>query len=114
MATKFFEHFLYIAQAMTRMGKDGQGGLWDEADGFYYDVLHAADGSAMPVKLISLVGLVPLFAVETLRPETVERLPAFKRHMEWFLTNRPDLADLVSRCRARATSACSHCCAATA
>ncbi len=95
MATKFFEHFLYIAQAMNSMG--GGAGLWDEEDGFYYDVLHTGDGRAVPLKIESLVGLVPLFAVANLRAEEVERLPRFKRHMEWFLTHRPDLAALVSR-----------------
>jgi len=96
MATKFFEHFLYIARAMTQLG-DSAGGLWDEQDGFFYDVLHAADGSTRPLKIQSLVGLLPLFAVAILEPELVERLPNFKRHMEWFLTHRPDLAALVSR-----------------
>jgi hypothetical protein len=95
MATKFFEHFLYIAQAMTRVG-DLEGGLWDEEDGFYYDILHAADGSCQPLKIRSLVGLVPLFAVETLEPELIDQLPTFKKRLEWFLTHRPDLAGLVS------------------
>jgi hypothetical protein len=95
MATKFFEHFLYIAQAMTRLG-DREGGLWDEEDGFYYDILHAADGSCYPLKIRSLVGLVPLFAVETLEPELIDQLPNFKRRLEWFLVHRPDLASLVS------------------
>jgi hypothetical protein len=96
MATKFFEHFLYIAQAMTKLG-GGEGGLWNEEDGFYFDVLRAGDGSAVPLKIFSAVGLAPLFAVATLEPALVDRLPGFKRHMEWFLTHRPDLAALVSR-----------------
>ena len=96
MATKFFEHFLYIAQAMTQLG-DEQGGLWDQVDGFFYDVLHSEmDGSVHPLKVHSLVGLVPLFAVETLDPQLLEKLPHFKSRMEWFLRHRPDLASLVS------------------
>ena len=69
---------------------DGMG-LWDEADGFFYDVLHFEDGSTMPLKVRSMVGLIPLFAVETLEPELLNRLPGFKRRMEWFIENRPDL-----------------------
>jgi hypothetical protein len=96
MATKFFEHFLYIAQAMTDMGGRGLG-LWDEEDSFYYDVLNLSSGQTIPLKVRSLVGLIPLFAVEVLDPELLDKVPGFKGHMEWFLTNRPDLADLVSR-----------------
>ncbi|HEY3969325.1 MAG TPA: glucosidase [Planctomycetaceae bacterium] len=98
IASKFFEHFLHIAEAMTNMGGDGEGlGLWDEADGFYYDSLQLADGRAIPLKVRSMVGLIPLFAVETLEPETLDRLPEFKKRLEWFLGHRPDLAKLVSR-----------------
>jgi hypothetical protein len=96
MATKFFEHFLYIAQAMTDMGGRGLG-LWDDEDNFYYDVLNLSSGQTIPLKVRSLVGLIPLFAVEVLDPELLDKVPNFKSHMEWFLTNRPDLADLVSR-----------------
>ncbi len=96
MATKFFEHFLYIAEAMTDMGGRGLG-LWDENDGFYYDVLNKSDGQTVSMRVRSMVGLIPLFAVETLDPEVLEKVPAFTRRMEWFLTNRPDLARLVSR-----------------
>jgi hypothetical protein len=96
MATKFFEHFLYIAGAMADMGGRGVG-LWDEGDGFYYDVLNTPDGRAVPMKVRSMVGLIPLFAVETLDPELLEKVPGFNRRMEWFLTYRPDLAMLVSR-----------------
>ena len=96
VATKFFEHFLYIAQAMTAMG--GQAvGLWDEQDGFYYDVLNLADGEALPLRVRSMVGLIPLFAVETLEPQLLEKVPTFQRRMEWFLEHRPDMACLVSR-----------------
>jgi hypothetical protein len=90
VASKFWEHFLYIAHAMATHGEDG-GELWDDADGFFYDVLHRPDGSRTPLKVRSLVGLVPLFAVETLEPETLARLPGFARRLEWFIDHRPDL-----------------------
>ncbi len=96
MATKFFEHFLYIAGAMTDMGGRGVG-LWNEEDSFYYDVLNMPDGQTVPMRIRSMVGLIPLFAVETLDPELLEKVPGFNRRMEWFLTYRPDLAMLVSR-----------------
>jgi Glycosyl hydrolase family 63 C-terminal domain len=96
MATKFFEHFLYIAGAMTDMG--GQGvGLWNDEDSFYYDVLNLSSGQTIPLKVRSMVGLIPLFAVEVLNPELLDKVPNFKAHMEWFLTYRTDLAKLVSR-----------------
>jgi len=95
MATKFFEHFLYIAKAMMHMC-DGCVNLWDEEDEFYYDVLHAGNEESHLMKVRSMVGLIPLFAVETLDPEQLANVPGFKRRMEWFLTYRPDLADLVS------------------
>jgi len=96
MATKFFEHFLYIAQAMTDMGGKGIG-LWDEKDGFYYDVLNLPDGETVPLKVRSMVGLMPLFAVETLEPELLANVPQFTQRMEWFLKYRPEMANLVSR-----------------
>jgi Glycosyl hydrolase family 63 C-terminal domain len=96
MATKFFEHFLYIAEAMTDMGGRGVG-LWDDNDGFYYDVLNKSDGQTVSMRVRSMVGLIPLFAVETLDPKVLEKVPGFTRRMEWFLTYRPDLARLVSR-----------------
>ncbi|MBA3231437.1 MAG: glucosidase [Acidobacteria bacterium] len=101
IASKFFEHFLYIAGAMRNVG--GQGlDLWDEADGFYYDFLHcdSRDGArceSIPLRVRSLVGLVPLFAVETLTSADLERLPGFSGRMDWFLRHRPGLAALVSR-----------------
>jgi hypothetical protein len=98
IATKFFEHFLHIAEAMTRLGGAGpETGLWDEVDHFYYDSLQFSDGRTIPLKVRSMVGLIPLFAVETLEPDVLERLPDFKRRLEWFLKYRPDLARLVSR-----------------
>jgi hypothetical protein len=96
LATKFFEHFLYIAGAMRNIGNAGIN-LWDENDEFYYDVLHCPSGEMVPIKLHSIVGLIPLFAVETLEPELLDKLPDFKRRVEWFLKYRPDLAGLVSR-----------------
>jgi hypothetical protein len=95
MATKFFEHFLYIAAAMADMGGRGVG-LWNEEENFYFDVLNLSNGQTIPLRIRSLVGLIPLFAVETLDPELLEKVPGFNRRMEWFLNNRPDLARLVS------------------
>jgi hypothetical protein len=98
IATKFFEHFLSIAEAMTNIGGEQRGiGLWDDDDGFYYDELNLPDGKITKLKVRSMVGLIPLFAVETLEPETLARLPGFNRRLEWTLKNRPDLAALVSR-----------------
>lgn len=96
IATKFFEHFLYIAQSMNNIGDQGVG-LWDEEDQFFYDVLRTPDGGNMPLKVRSMVGLIPLYAVEILEPEILDRLPNFKRRLEWFMRNRPELAALVSR-----------------
>jgi hypothetical protein len=91
VASKFFEHYIAIADAMNSMGGTG---LWNEEDGFYYDRL-LTDGNSMPLKTRSLVGLVPLFAVEVLENDVIERLPDFKKRMDWFLTHRPDLANQV-------------------
>jgi hypothetical protein len=100
VATKFLEHFLHIAEAMAHIGggMDGKAGvgLWDDGDKFFYDVLHLPDGAMTPLKVRSMVGLIPLFAVETLEPELLEKVPEFKRRLEWFLSYRPDLASLVS------------------
>ena len=88
LASKFFEHFVYITHAMHGFGPDGTE-LWDEEDGFYYDVLQRADGRAEKLKVRSMVGLIPLFAVQTLEPEVIDKLPGFKRRMQWFIDNRP-------------------------
>jgi hypothetical protein len=92
VASKFWEHFIYIAHAMSHRGHDGMG-LWNEEDGFFYDVLKLPDGNQFPMKIRSMVGLIPLFAVETLEPDVLDRLPDFKRRLEWFIDNRPDLTE---------------------
>jgi Glycosyl hydrolase family 63 C-terminal domain len=95
IATKFFEHFLGIAAAMNNLG--GGIGLWNEEDEFYYDVLHTPGGRYLPLKVRSVVGLMPLLAVETIQWQLIEALPGFKARLEWYLEHRPDLASLVSR-----------------
>ena len=94
VASKFFEHFVYICRAMNNIGGAGIE-LWNREDGFFYDVLDLPDGRKFPLKVRSMVGLIPLFAVETLSSETVDRLPGFKRRMQWFLENRSDFAQHV-------------------
>ncbi|MBI4276919.1 MAG: glucosidase, partial [Armatimonadetes bacterium] len=96
VATKFFEHFLYIAGALNNIGGEGIA-LWDDEDEFFYDVLHLPDNSWLRLRLRSLVGLIPLLAVETIEPALLDSQPGFKRRLEWFLEHRPDLARLVSR-----------------
>jgi hypothetical protein len=96
VATKFFEHFLYIAGALNNLA--GQGiALWDDEDEFFYDVVQMPDEQTRPLKVRSVVGLIPLLAVETVESDLLERLPGFRDRMDWFLTHRPDLAQLVSR-----------------
>jgi Mannosylglycerate hydrolase MGH1-like glycoside hydrolase domain len=95
VASKFFEHFIAIADAMNTLGGTG---LWDDRDGFYYDQLHV-DDHMFPLRLRSLVGVIPLFACENLDDETIRRLPSFSRRMNWFLENRPDLARQISYMR---------------
>ncbi|HEY2773968.1 MAG TPA: glucosidase [Candidatus Binatia bacterium] len=92
VASKFFEHFVAIANAMNHLGGNG---LWDEEDGFYYDQLHT-DGAGRPLKVRSLVGLLPIITVEVLEASAIERLPGFARRMQWFLDNRSDLAGNIS------------------
>ncbi|HXA98952.1 MAG TPA: hypothetical protein VNW05_00380, partial [Steroidobacteraceae bacterium] len=94
IASKFFEHFLSIAEAMSSMFKDV--GLWDDDDKFFYDVLVLPDEERVRLRIRSMVGLIPLLAVETLEPELLDKLPGFRRRLEWFLSHRPDLASLVS------------------
>jgi hypothetical protein len=102
IASKFFEHFLHIADAMTHIGGEEQG-LWDDEDKFFYDVLCVPGSPALPLRIRSMVGLIPLFAVEVLDPELLEKLKGFDARLRWFLEHRPDLAALVSRWQDTAT-----------
>jgi hypothetical protein len=95
MASKFFEHFLYIAEAMTNVG-DTALNLWDEEDEFYYDALNTPDGGHELLKVRTMVGLIPMFAVEVLDEDLLTTAPQFVARMNWLLTNRPHLAALVS------------------
>jgi hypothetical protein len=90
IASKFFEHFLYIAHAMNQIGEEEES-LWDEEDGFFYDSLHLPDGRNLKLKVRSLVGLIPLFAIETLEVEDLFKLPGFARRLNWFTEHRPSL-----------------------
>ena len=92
VASKFLEHFVHIAHAMNDRGGEGVE-LWDKEDGFYYDVLHLPNGERHYLKVRSLVGLIPLLAVETLEQDIVDKLPGFKRRMQWFIDNHPDAAN---------------------
>jgi Mannosyl oligosaccharide glucosidase. len=96
IATKFFEHFLSIAAAMNNLGGKGIG-LWDEEDEFYYDVLHTPGGRYLRVRVRSLIGLMPMLAVETIEPALLDTLPKFKALLEWYLVNQPALCSLISR-----------------
>ena len=95
IATKFFEHFLSIAGAINGVGS-GALGLWDETDQFYYDHLSLPDGQNLPLKVQSIVGLIPLFAVQPVEPAALKQLPEFTARMEWYLEHRPQLAALIS------------------
>jgi len=105
IATKFFEHFLQIAEAMTAIGGNPGvdapattgAGLWDEEDQFYFDQLNLPDGQRLTLKVRSMVGLIPLFAVQALEPELLAQVPEFNRRLQWYFNYRPDLAGLVSR-----------------
>ncbi|MCF6284978.1 MAG: glucosidase, partial [Candidatus Hydrogenedentes bacterium] len=88
IASKFFEHFVHIVDAMNHLGEDG---LWHEEDGFYYDQVFA-QGHATPIRVRSLVGLVPLLAVEVLKSDEIDKLPGFRKRLDWFLKHRKDLA----------------------
>ena len=95
IATKFFEHFLMIAEAMTQLG-EARLGLWDEADEFYYDVLMLPGDNSVPLRVRSIVGLIPLCAVEVLDGHVLARLPEFAKRLRWIFEHRPELARLVS------------------
>jgi hypothetical protein len=96
IASKFFEHFIYIAGAMSNLGQDNEG-LWDETDGFFYDQLRLPDNSTEKMRVRSIVGLIPLFAAEVLDDADITTNPIFSDRMKWFAENRPDLSSLVSR-----------------
>jgi hypothetical protein len=92
VASKFFEHFVAITDAINTLGGTG---LWDDADGFYYDQLHM-DGKHVPLRVRSMVGLIPLYACEIIEQDVIDRLPGFAKRMRWFLANRPELARYAS------------------
>lgn len=96
IASKFFEHFIYIVSAMSNLGENKEG-LWDDEDGFFYDQLRSPDNSTQKMKIRSIVGLIPLFATEILDDSDITDSPIFKDRMKWFADHRPDLASLVSR-----------------
>ena len=98
VASKFWEHFIYIADAMNKIGSENMG-LWDEQDGFYYDVLHLPSGEHVPLRVRSAVGLIPLFAIETVEDHVLDGFPGFKKRLDWFVNNRPDLTANISTMR---------------
>ena len=98
VASKFWEHFIYIANAMNKISSEDIG-LWDEQDGFYYDVLHTTGGDHLPLRVRSAVGLIPLFAVLTVEANVLEAFPDFKRRLDWFVNNRPDLTGDIATMR---------------
>jgi hypothetical protein len=97
VASKFFEHFIAIADAMNTLGGHG---LWDEEDGFYYDQIRVK-GQNIPMRLRTLVGLIPLFAIIVLEQEQLDKLPGFRKRLDWFLANRQDLYQHVSMMETR-------------
>jgi hypothetical protein len=98
VASKFFEHFVAISDAINTLGGTG---LWNEDDGFYYDHVRTAGNLTVPLKVRSMVGLIPLFAVTNLRQDVIDRLPGFRKRMEWFLNNRQDLYHQISMLETR-------------
>jgi hypothetical protein len=91
LAHKFFQHFLYIADAINAE-RDGDMGLWDSQDRFYYDQLYLPNGERVPLRVRSAVGMIPIFAVAVIDPEKLDNLPALKEKLDWFIANRPELA----------------------
>jgi hypothetical protein len=104
IASKFFEHFVSITDAMNSLGGAG---LWDEQDGFYYDVLNA-NGTILPLRIRSMVGIIPLFAVEVLEQDVIDELPDFKKRLNWFLEHRSDLARHITFCKADTNNGHDH------
>ena len=98
VASKFWEHFIHIANAMNNIGTENIG-LWDEQDGFYYDVLHLTSGAHVPLRVRSVVGLVPLLAVQTIEANVLDAFPDFKKRLEWFANNRTDLTSDIATFR---------------
>ena len=94
VASKFLEHFVYISRAMNNIG-DKRIELWDRRDGFYYDVMLLPDGRSLPMRVRSMVGLIPLFAVENLSSEVIDGLPGFKRRMQWFIDHLSEFGDFI-------------------
>jgi hypothetical protein len=105
VASKFFEHFVAIADAINTLGGHG---LWNEEDGFYYDQVRTTGGETIPLKVRSVVGVIPLFAAEILEQSVIDRLPGFRRRMEWFLNNRRDLYHTISLMEMREVNGHSH------
>jgi hypothetical protein len=104
IASKFFEHFVAIADAMNRFGGSG---LWDEHDGFYYDQIEL-EGRAIPLRVRSIVGLIPLFTAEVLEEEVLDKMPGFRKRMQWLLDNRRDLASTLTCSETRQRSGRGH------
>lgn len=96
LAIKFFEHFLYIAQAIDNLGENSSG-LWSDDDGFFFDKLMLPNGTSTPLKVYSLVGLIPLFAVEVIDHELLQKMPRFNKRLQWLYDNKPEFVSLVSR-----------------
>jgi hypothetical protein len=103
VASKFWEHFIHIARAMNHMGDDGLS-LWNQEDGFFYDVLHLPNEQRFPLRVRSMVGLMPLYAVQTMEPELLDAMPSFKRRLEWFINNRADLTGNVACMRTKGSA----------
>ena len=94
IASKFFEHFIFIADAMTYKGSNDEDlSLWNEHDGFYYDAILFGPGNSIQLPVRSLVGLIPLYATLTLEPSVINKFPGFKKRMEWFIENRSEVSN---------------------
>ncbi|RDB16730.1 hypothetical protein Hypma_002430 [Hypsizygus marmoreus] len=92
IASKFFEHFIFIADAMTYKEGDDEISLWNDQDGMYYDAIEFGPGNAMQLPVRSLVGLIPLYGTLVLEPAILKRFPGFRKRVEWFLDNRPEVS----------------------
>jgi hypothetical protein len=88
----FSQHFIFIADAMTYKIGENEQSLWNDEDGMYYDVIQFSPGNSMQLPVRSLVGLIPLYATLVLEPATINRVPGFKKRMEWFMDNRPEVS----------------------